>query len=77
MTEMQSACFWISGCTSKLCFSTVTPSAPPFGLQAELVHPGEERILVAEEPDAERVALEIGFGLDRAVLAADQFMPDF
>ena len=26
---MQSACFWISGCTSKLCLSTVTPSAPP------------------------------------------------
>ena len=69
---MQSACFWISGCTSKLCFSTVTPSGAAFGRQAELVHPGVERILVAEEPDAERLALEVGFGLDRPVLRADQ-----
>ena len=33
------------------------------GGQAELVHPGVERILVAEEPDAQRLALEVGFGV--------------
>ena len=42
------------------------------GRQAELAHPGEERILVAEEPDAERLALEVGRRLDAGVLAAGQ-----
>ena len=42
------------------------------GLEAELRHPGQERILVAEEPDAERLALEVGRRLDAGLLAAGQ-----
>ena len=45
------------------------------GGEAELVHPGKERILVAEEPDAERVAREVVRGLDAGILRADQSMP--
>src|SRR5690606_41283376 len=45
---------------------------PTFGRKAELVHPGEEWILIAEAPDAERVALEAGFGLPRAVLRTNE-----
>src|SRR3546814_10200744 len=42
------------------------------GRDAELGHPGEEGILVAEEPDAQGMAGEILRRVDAAVLAAGQ-----
>src|SRR3712207_8885919 len=40
---------------------------------AQMRHPGQERVLVAVEPDAERAALEVGLRiLDAGLLAAGQ-----
>ena len=68
---MQSACFWIIGWMSKRLLQHGDAVGAAFGREAELVHPGKERILVAEEPDAERLALEVGFRGDAGLLGAD------
>ena len=69
---MQSACFCRSGSTLKPCLRTVTPCGRAVGRDAELGHPGQERVLVAVEPDAQGLAAEVlGLG-DAGVLAAGQ-----
>ena len=72
---MQAACFWISGSTLKFLLQHVDAAGAAGSRQAELGHPGEERIFVAEEPDTEGLALEVGGGLDAHVVAAGQQQP--
>jgi hypothetical protein len=45
------------------------------GLEVELGHPVEERVLVAAEPDAQRLALEVGRLADAAGLLAGEHQP--
>src|ERR1700704_3255024 len=71
MVEMQAACLLKSRLTLNPWRITVTPSAAG-GSVAELVHPGEKRILVAGEPHAEGAAAQICRRGDAGLPAAGQ-----
>src|SRR5215813_4220792 len=65
---MQSASFLVSNLTPPPCRIWVRPLRP----QPELRHPGEERILIAGEPDADLLSPEIGRPPDPVVPPAGQ-----
>jgi hypothetical protein len=56
---MQSAWRWSSGIDVEALLEDLHPVLVlAVGVDAELRHPGQERIFVAEEPDAQRAVLE-------------------
>ena len=69
---MQSACFCSKRIDVEALLQDRDPVRTALGRDAEVAHPGQERVFVAEEPDAQRMAAEV-LGLpDAGVFAAGQ-----